>query len=104
MLDALTDKEVLPQCTNVIAQGKWSEVLQHGIADAVIIEEHFATLLQFGPDITGECGQTEYDETLLEQVYVFLDGLRVSPYRLSQFVITHLTAHLQGQSHQEFLK
>lgn len=63
--DALADDEVLPQGSCVLAQGQRGEVLEDGVAYAVIIKVYFLSFLQLGTQVAVESVQAEYDIAFL---------------------------------------
>ena len=65
-LDALADEEILPQGSRILPEGKRREILQDGIADAVVIETELLGTLQLRAQVTTEPVQLEDDEALLQ--------------------------------------
>ena len=77
VLDAFADNEIFPQRTNIVAQRQWVQVLDNGVADAVVVKVDFLSFLQLSTHITIECWQAEDDVALFQQVYILLHSLHV---------------------------
>ena len=69
---SLADEEVFPKCSHIIAQIQWCKILKDGIADTIIVEINLLAFFQLGSKVSAECGQSEDNVTLFQQVDVFL--------------------------------
>lgn len=71
-LDTLADEEILPQSTHILAKSKRREVLQNGIADAIIVKIEFLGSLQLRAKITTESIEFKDNIAFFQQVNVLL--------------------------------
>lgn len=87
VLHTLTYKEVFPQCADILTHMQRIEIMNNCIADTIIIKIYFLTLFQFCTHITAQCGKSENNIALFQQVYIFLYGFGIRTNCLCQFVV-----------------
>ena len=104
VLHAFGDEEVLPERALVVAEGKRVQVLDDGIADAVVVEVDLPVFADLVAQVPAETVQAKDDERFFQQFDVTGDRVLVDADEAGQFVVRYFLSELQGQRAQEFFQ